>query len=184
MSNYQSQYLYAHQLSNAIKAISLMGIALYILLLSGCSSPSIGSSIDDLTADFEYKGIFLKPKQVRISGINGLMPFEDVGKIVHYSPLRGSSTVITLSQDGVSKRLIQTINFDGSLQDLNEIKNKITDAELAAMQMVNAQIALTINRLSENPSKALPPTNVVLNEDGNVVSLTQPRTAAALAIVE
>jgi len=118
--------------------------SLSTLLLQGCgSNQEMVSAIDDMGGGFNVSAeVVTQPRQVRFVGINGLMPFPEVGTLVNMSITRGPSTVIGFSPSDKSMRLVEEYPYSPGDQGerVIEVRDAIDKAHRATIALVQAQL--------------------------------------------
>jgi len=120
-------------------------IALVVLLLmQGCSSRPISSALFDINDESDRDGYLWNIQQTRISTINGLSGFDNVGDIIFLHPVRGAETAIYLdlnkTKNSDFKKMVKTYKSDGSSKDLFNIRDNLLLVDKKALELLKEEL--------------------------------------------
>lgn len=120
----------------------ILCILLSALTFSGCvgGSNRIISSIDDLTSDYEYKGLLIR--QGSQLSIPGHITADGIGQLYFNKAKRGPYNAIGITCKNKSFYMTKTFNNNVTLQDLIDIRDKIVDLQTTASKLVDNRLSI------------------------------------------
>jgi len=115
-----------------------------LLLMQGCSSHPISSALFDINDESDRDGYLWNIQQTRVSTINGLSSFENVGDILFLHPVRGAETAIYLdlnkTKNPVFKKIIKNYKSDANSKDLFNIRDNLLLVDKKALDLLKKEL--------------------------------------------
>jgi len=128
-------------LKSLVKPLSLL---LMLILIQGCSSRPISSALFDINDESDRDGYPWNIQQTRVSTINGLSGFEEVGNIIFLHPKRGAETAIYLDLNNSTnpefKKMVKVYRSEANSTSLFTIRDNLLLLDKKALELLKEEL--------------------------------------------